>query len=53
MVYMLKRNKKIYFVCEECGLTYKEREWAKKCKVFCSKYNMCSLEITQHAVQLD
>lgn len=53
MVHTLERHTKTFYVCEECGLIYKEREWAEKCEEFCAKYQMCSLEITRYAVQLD
>ena len=39
------------FMCPECGLGYKDAEWAKKCAVWCKEHNSCNLEITQHAVK--
>jgi len=41
---------KIYFACEECGFKYEEGEWAEKCQAWCSEYQSCNMEITQHAV---
>jgi len=46
---MKKENKS--YICPECGLTYKEREWAEKCEKYCKKNKACSLEITKHATQ--
>ena len=53
MVQEIKQKGNTFYGCEECNLIYKEREWAVKCEAFCKKYNMCSLEITKHATQLD
>lgn len=39
------------FVCPECGLSYKEAEWAKKCAAWCKEHHSCNLEITKHAVE--
>ncbi|MEM2707467.1 MAG: hemerythrin domain-containing protein [Candidatus Pacearchaeota archaeon] len=43
-------NEKLY-VCQFCGLKYKEKVWAKKCEEWCKKHKSCNLEITKHAVQ--
>jgi hypothetical protein len=40
-----------FYICEECGLAYREKIWAEKCERFCSKHHACSLEITSHAAQ--
>jgi predicted ATP-dependent serine protease len=53
MVKEIKKNDENLYVCEECGLVYKERRWAEQCEEFCSKYHSCSLEITRHAVQMN
>jgi len=53
MVREVKRKDKVFFACEECGFTYKERTWAEKCENFCAEHHACSLEITRHAVQID
>lgn len=47
----IKNNKK-YFICEECGFAYLEKEWATKCQKWCSKYHSCNIEITKHAVRI-
>ena len=39
------------FVCPECGLGYKEVEWAKKCAAWCKEHHSCNLEIIKHAVE--
>ncbi len=38
------------FACPECGLSYKEVEWAKKCAAWCKEHHSCNLEITKNAV---
>lgn len=38
------------FMCPECGLSYKEAEWAKKCGAWCKEHHSCNLEITLHSV---
>ncbi|MEM1587308.1 MAG: hypothetical protein QXX99_06560 [Candidatus Bathyarchaeia archaeon] len=42
----------ILYICEECGLAYRERCWAERCEEYCSKYHSCSLEITKHFIQI-
>ena len=39
------------YKCPECGLEYKEKEWAEKCEAWCKKYQSCNLEITEHALK--
>lgn len=39
------------FACPECGMSYKDAEWAKKCAAWCKEHKSCNLEITKHAVQ--
>ncbi|MDP3779006.1 MAG: hypothetical protein Q8R30_03135 [bacterium] len=39
------------FVCPECGLEYKDAEWAKKCAMWCKEHHSCNLEIIKHAVE--
>ena len=38
------------WVCEECGLRYREKFWAEKCEEWCRKHGTCNLEIIKHAV---
>jgi uncharacterized Zn finger protein len=51
MVKEVKKEGEIFYICEECGLVYKEKMWAEKCEKFCSRHNACSLEITKHAMR--
>ena len=37
------------YECNECGLTYKDKNTAKKCQEWCKKYKSCNLNITKHA----
>lgn len=39
------------YKCPECGLEYKEKEWAEKCEAWCRKNKNCNLEITKHAIK--
>lgn len=39
------------FKCGECGLNYREKEWADKCEIWCKEHKSCNLEITSHAVE--
>ncbi|MBU1017161.1 DUF2933 domain-containing protein [Patescibacteria group bacterium] len=39
------------YKCPECGLEYKEKEWAEKCEAWCRKNKSCNLEITKHAIK--
>ncbi|MCC6013686.1 MAG: hypothetical protein LM593_04885 [Candidatus Verstraetearchaeota archaeon] len=53
MVKEVKRGEELYYICEECGLIYKEKIYAEKCEEFCSEYNACSIEITKHAIKFN
>lgn len=53
MVKEILKNKKYYYICEECGLAYKDKAWAEKRQNFCSKHHACSIEITKYAIQLN
>ena len=35
----------------ECGLSYKDAEWAKKCATWCKEHHGRNLEITEHAIK--
>ncbi|MCL4392147.1 hypothetical protein M1413_02325 [Patescibacteria group bacterium] len=41
------------YQCPECGLHYKEKEWAEKCEEWCSEHQSCNLDIIQYAVEND
>lgn len=47
------KENKVYYRCASCGFKYKEKEWAEKCKAWCSEHHSCNLEITRHAVRED
>jgi uncharacterized Zn finger protein len=49
----MKKEEEYFYVCEECGLVYRERIWAEKCKLFCSRHHACLPEIIRHAVQMN
>ena len=38
------------YLCEICGLGYRDRETAHRCEAFCKEHDACSLEITKSAV---
>ncbi len=44
-------KKRELFVCEDCGMNYKDRTWAEKCEKFCRKNKSCDLNIIKHAVK--
>ena len=50
---MAKQNKNPdeTYICDECGLQYSDKRWARKCKEWCKKYNSCNIEITKHAIK--
>ncbi len=41
---------KTVFVCDICGLGYRERETAERCQDYCAAHRSCSLEIMKEAV---
>jgi len=42
------QDKNLY-ICAECRLHYKDKEWAEKCEKWCKKHKSCNLEIIDHA----
>ncbi len=50
MVKELHKDDKTYYVCEECGFVYEQKEWAEKCQQWCQQHQSCNLEITQHGI---
>jgi hypothetical protein len=50
MVRELMDKGEILYICEACGLAYKERMWAEKCEDFCNEHHACSLDIASHAI---
>jgi|GEM_PF-793717 hypothetical protein len=45
MVKKVRISNEILYVCERCGLRYREKVWAERCEDFCTRYNACSIEI--------
>jgi hypothetical protein len=43
-------DSKAVFLCEICGLGYKERRTAEECEEWCRRTNSCSIEITKKAI---
>ncbi|MBI2627442.1 hypothetical protein HYW72_00770 [Candidatus Nomurabacteria bacterium] len=39
--------------CSECGLFYKEKEWAERCEAWCKEHQSCNLDIISHAIKND
>ena len=37
------------YQCKECGLYYKDKDMAEKCRVWCEEHKTCNVEITKHA----
>ena len=50
MMAAMQHEKEQVYVCAECGLTYADKEWAKKCQAWCKEHHSCNLEITAHAI---
>lgn len=53
MLKELRKDGKIYYICEACGFAYEQEEWAEKCQQWCQEHQSCNLEITQHAAPLE
>jgi len=49
MVKLIKDKDKKLFQCKECGLLYKEKNWAERRKEWCRKNHTCNLKIIKHA----
>ncbi|MBS3054639.1 MAG: hypothetical protein J4431_03830 [Candidatus Aenigmarchaeota archaeon] len=52
MVEMKEINGEKISVCQECGLGYRESQWAEKCENWCEEHHSCSIEITKHAIDV-
>jgi len=52
MVKEIEKQGKKYYICEECGFAYMDKETAQKCEDWCNKHHSCNLEITKSAVQI-
>lgn len=53
MVKEMRKGRRIYFACEECGLLYKEKAWAEECQKWCRENKSCNLEIIKQAIKND
>ena len=38
------------YMCDDCKLLYKEKEWADKCEEWCLRTKSCNIEITKHRI---
>ena len=47
---VLTRDDALIYLCEVCGLGYRDKETAARCEAFCTEHNACSLEITKNAI---
>jgi len=52
MVKEFRKDKNIYFQCEECSFYYNSKEMAEKCEEWCRKYKSCNIEIVANAVKI-
>lgn len=52
MVKSITKNNKTYYVCNECGFLYKNKNIAAKCEDWCNKYHSCNIEITKHSINV-
>lgn len=50
----MKNTVEEVFQCPECGLKYREKEWADKCKAWCKEHGTsCDPEVVKHAMVED
>ena len=52
MVNKNKKEKEGHYKCSKCGLYYKDKKLADKCKAWCSKHNSCNIEIIKNSVKI-
>lgn len=54
MVSEKNKDGKDYFVCDECGLAYAEKEKAEQCEAWCNKNSgSCNPEVVEFSVKID
>ena len=41
------------YACPVCDLKYKDKEWAKKCEIWCTEHQSCNLDIIKYAINED
>lgn len=51
MVKLIQNDKITLYQCEECGLSYAEKEVAEKCQAWCKEHNSCNLDIIKNAIK--
>jgi len=44
------KDKKKFYLCDECGFAYKSEELAQKCENWCGEHHSYNTEITKHAL---
>ena len=50
----IRKNGKLYYLCEVCGIAYEQKEWADRCQEWCESHGgSCNIEIIQHSMQLE
>jgi len=49
----MKRSEKGFYVCEACGMAYKQEVYAHTCETWCKKNHSCNIEIIAHAINED
>jgi len=52
MVKEIIKDKKSYYICEECDFAYIDKNIAKQCEDYCKKYKSCSIETTKKAIKI-
>ena len=52
MVSEKKHDGGAIYLCDLCGLGYREQKTARRCEEWCAAHQSCSLEITRNAVYI-
>mgnify|MGYP001589436656 CR=1 FL=1 len=50
MVRETKFEGRTVYICERCGLIYRNRKIAEKCQNWCDNYKSCNLKISKNAL---
>ena len=40
-----------YYKCSECGMKYKNKKLADKCREWCKKHKSCNIKIIKYAIR--
>ncbi len=51
MVWVRNIGMRPAYVCDSCGLCYRDAKAAIECEAFCGKFRACSLDITKKAMK--